>query len=210
MRKHIQRMLCTAGIVLVAAIPAFGQESEGSWSFVKDTEGVTFITARSEITAPQGSGIAMLRIRFQPRDSNRAKSDCKCVVVPVIVDLIVESPKRLPDFPFDKYDGPVEKTSNEFIRFELASADRGKARTVKVMPNGGYGGDLPDVFEFETNEKSVVSFLLDVKDGQRLSVMVNGPPSSIHVTFDTTGLKKLIDQVGLDAVPRLGSTRRQM
>jgi len=193
----------------VTAIPAFGQESDGSWNLVRNSAGATDVSARSEITAPHGSGTAILKIRFRPRDSNRAKSDCKCVVVPMIVYLIVESPKRLPSFPFDKYDGPVEKTSNEFMKFELVPGNQGNARTVKVMvPNGGYSGELPDAFEFETFEKSVVSLLSDVKDGQRLSVMVNGPPSSIQVTFDTTGLKKLLDQAGLNSVHKSGSARR--
>jgi hypothetical protein len=106
-------------------------------------------------------------------------------------------------FPFEKYDGPVDKTSNEFMRFEFAPGGQGRTRTVKVMvPNGSYSVNPRDAFVFETIEKNVVSFLLDVKDGQKLSVMVNGPPSTIHVAFDTTGLKKLLDQVGLRAVPR--------
>jgi hypothetical protein len=129
------------------------------------------------------------------------KADCKCVLVPVIVDLIVE-PKRLPLFPFEKYDGPVEKTKDEFISFEVVPG----TQTVKVMPNGGYITIPPEAseesFEFETIEKSVVRFLLNVKDGQKLRVMVNGHPSSIRFVFDTTGLKELLDQAGLKSVSR--------
>jgi hypothetical protein len=117
----------------------------------------------------------------------------------VIVYLIVESPKRLPSFPFEKYDGPVDKTQEEFIKFEITSRDQGRTRSMKVMPNGFYAVNPPDAFEFDTIEQSVVPFLLEVRDGQKLSITVNGPPSSIRVAFDTTGLKKLFDQMGLSA-----------
>lgn len=202
------RMLCMAGAILVATIPVLSQESKNSWTLVKDLTGVAEVSSRSEITVPKGSGFAILNIRYQAGDAALAKADCKCVVVPVIVSLIVESPKRLPTFPFEKYDGPVDKTSNELMRFEVAPEGQGRTRTVKVMPNGFYGVDPQDAFVFDTLEKSVVSFLLEVRDGQKLNVMVNGPPNSIQVSFDTTGLKKLFDQVGLKAVPRQSSVRR--
>lgn len=186
----------------LTTIPALGQESKSSWKLVKGATGITDVSARSEIITPQGSGFAILNIEYRTEDTASAKPDCKCVLVPVSVSLIVESPKHLPQFPFEKYDGPVDKTKNEFIKFEIAPGNQSRVRTVKVMPNGGYVDIPPEAFAFDTSEKSVVSFLLDVKDGQKLSVMVNGLPSSIHVAFDTTGLKKLLNQMGLMAVPR--------
>ena len=185
MRRIIQpRIWCTAAAILIAAIPASAQESKGQWKLEKSAIRGFDISARSEIATPQGAGFATFRITCQPG-----------VNPPVIVELIVESPKQLPLFPFEKYDGPVDKTSNEFIRLDVASGDQGRIRSLNLkVPNGGYndGG-----FIFDTIEKSVVSFLLKVNDGQKLSVIVNGPPSSIHVSFDTTGLKQLLDQVGL-------------
>ena len=185
MRRIIQpRIWCTAAAILIAAIPASAQESKGQWKLEKSAIRGFDISARSEIATPQGAGFATFRITCQPG-----------VTPPVIVDLIVEFPKQLPLFPFEKYDGPVDKTSNEFIRLNVASGDQGRIRSLNLeVPNGGYndGG-----FIFDTIEKSVVSFLLKVNDGQKLSVIVNGPPSSIHVSFDTTGLKQLLDQVGL-------------
>ena len=185
MRRIIQpRIWCTAAAILIAAIPASAQESKGQWKLEKSAIRGFDISARSEIATPQGAGFATFRITCQPG-----------VTPPVIVDLIVEFPKQLPLFPFEKYDGPVDKTSNEFIRLDVASGDQGRIRSLNLkVPNGGYndGG-----FIFDTIEKSVVSFLLKVNDGQKLSVIVNGPPSSIHVSFDTTGLKQLLDQAGL-------------
>ena len=201
-------MWCMAGIILLATIPALGQESKSSWTLVKDSNGAADVSARSEITTPKGSGFAILNIRYQPKDAAQAKADCKCVVVPVIVSLIVESPKRLPMFPFEKYEGPVDKTSDEFMTFEVAPHGQGRTRTVKVMPNGFYSVDPQDAFIFDTLEKKIMSFLLEVRDGQKLSVMVNGAPKSIQVAFDTTGLKKLLDQVGLKAAPRESSVRQ--
>jgi hypothetical protein len=173
--------------ILVTTISTFSQESKSSWRLLRAPSGVTEISARSEIVAPRGAGFATLKITYQPG-----------VNPPVIVNLIVESPKRLPIFPFDKYEGPVDKTKNEFIRFEVAPGDNVKIRSMNVkVPNGYYSVTPPGAFVVETIDKSAVSFLLDVKDGQKLSVMVNGPPSSIQVAFDTTGLKQLLDQVGL-------------
>jgi len=195
MRQIVQlRIWCMAAAILMATIPAFSQGSRSSWSLVRIRSGVSEISARSEIVAPQEAGFATLKITCQPG-----------VNPPVIVNLIVESPKHLPMFPFEKYDGPVDMTQNEFIRFEVIPGDQGGTRIMKVMPTGYYGVTPPDAFLFETIEKSVVSFLLNVKDGQKLSIMVNGPPSSIQVTFDTTGLKQLLDQ----AVPRQNSVRRK-
>lgn len=144
------------------------------------------ISARSEITAPQGAGFATFKIAYQPG-----------VVFPVTVSLIVESPKRLPRFPFEKYDGPVDRTQNEYMRLELASRNAGATRAIQLMPNGDSVDLPPEAFVFSTIEKRIARFLLTVKDGQKLSVIVNGPPSSIRVSFDTTGLKKLLDQIGL-------------
>ncbi len=143
---------------------------------MKGATGVTDLSARSEITAPQGSGFAVLNIEYRTVDTASAKPDCKCVLVPVSVRLTVESPKKLPQFPFEKYDGPVDKTKNEFIRFEIAPANQSRIRTVKVMPNGGYVDFPQEAFAFDTIDKSVVSFLLAAKDKQKVSVMMNGPP----------------------------------
>jgi hypothetical protein len=172
---------------LVAAITASGQEATNSWKLEKSPIRGFDILARSEIASPKGAGFATLKIKCQPG-----------VTPPAIVYLLIESPKQLPLFPFEKYDGPVEKTSKEFMTFDVASGGQDRTQTLKVnVPNGGYDDE---VFAFDTIEKDVVSFLLKVKDGQKLTVKVNGPPSTIQVAFDTTGLKKLLDQVGLRAI----------
>jgi len=183
------RIWVATAAILVAAIPASGQESKSSWKLKKSSIRGFDISTRSEIASPQGAGFATLMIKYQPT-----------VTPPAIVYLFVESPKQLPLFPFVKYDGPVDRTEKEFIKFEVAPEDPVRARTVKVMPDGYYGDTPPGAFVFDTIEKRVVSFLSKVKDGQKLIVTVNGPPSSIQVAFDTTGLKKLLDQVGLKAV----------
>jgi hypothetical protein len=170
---------------------ALGQESKSTWTSERAQSGITEISARSEIAAPQGAGFATLKIKHQPG-----------ITPPVIVYLIVESPNRIPLFPFGKYDGPVDRTQEEFIEFELAPGDQGRTRTVKAMPDGYYSVTPADAFVFDTIEKGVVSFLLAAKDGQKLNVMVNGLPSSIKVSFNTTGLQKLLEQAGLKAVPR--------
>jgi hypothetical protein len=175
-----------AATVLTGTAPSLAQESASPWKSAKDPSGATEVSARSEIAAPQGAGFAILKILY-PVGGNPS----------VIVYLIVESPKRLPAFPFDLYDGAVDKTEKEFIKFEVASEKQGSARSVKVMPNGFHTATPPGVFVFATIEKSVVSFLSRIRDGQRLTVMVNGTPSSLRVSFNTTGLKKLLDQTGL-------------
>lgn len=187
-RRTLQPLIwIAAAAILMAAIPAFAQESKSLWKLEKSTIRGFDISARSEIATPQGAGFATFKITCQPG-----------VTPPAIVYLIIESPKQLPLFPFEKYDGPVEKTSSEFIRLDVASGNQGQIRSLNVeVPNGGYNDGA---FTFDTIEKSVVSFLLKVNDGQKLTVTVNGPPSSIQVAFDTTGLKKLLDQVGLKAV----------
>jgi hypothetical protein len=165
-------------------MPASAQESKSQWKLEKSAIRGFDISARSEIATPQGAGFATFKITCQPG-----------VTPPVIVDLIIESPKQMPLFPFEKYDGPVDKTSSEFIRLDVASGNQGRIRSLNVdVPNGGYNDGA---FIFDTIEKSVVSFLLKVNDRQKLNVLVNGPPSSIQVAFDTTGLKQLLDQVGL-------------
>jgi len=188
-RRIIQLgICCTIAAILVAAISASGQESKSSWKLEKSAIRGFDISARGEIATPRGAGFATFKITYQPG-----------VTPAVIVYLIVESPKQLPLFPFEKYDGPVDKTNNEFIRFDVASGDQGRIRTLNLeVPNGGYDDAA---FVFDTVEKSVVSFLLKVKDGQKLTVIVNGPPSSIQVAFDTTGLRTLLDQVGLREMP---------
>jgi hypothetical protein len=175
--------------ILMVTQPILSQESGGSWKLVKGPNGYSEVSARSEITAPQGAGFAILKIKRQPG-----------VTPPVIVYLIVESPRRLPMFPFEKYDGPVDKTHNEFMTFEVPSGDRSRILSLKLMPNGFYGVDPPDAFVFDTIDNKVVPFLLEAKDGQKLTVGVNGPPTSIQVSFDTTGLKQLLDQMGLKTV----------
>ena len=183
---HVRIWFATAAI-LVVAIFASGQESKSSWTAEKSAIRGVDISARSEISSPQGSGFATLKIKCQPG-----------VTPPAIVYLSIESPEKLPSFPFDKYDGPVNKTDNEFIRFTITSVGQDRLQTLKVkVPNGGYDDG---VFVFDTIEKSVVSFLSKVKDGQKLTVTVNGPPSSIQVVFNTTGLKKLLDNAGVEAV----------
>jgi hypothetical protein len=171
----------------MAAIPAFAQGSKSLWKLEKSAIRGFDISARSEIATPQGAGFATFKITCQSG-----------VIPPAIVYLIIESPKQLPLFPFEKYDGPVDKTSSEFIRLDVDSGNQGRIRSLNVeVPNGGYNDGA---FTFDTIEKSVVSFLLKVNDGQKLTVLVNGPPSSIQVAFDTTGLKKLLDEAGLKAV----------
>jgi len=178
---------CTVAAILVATIPALGQESKSSWKVEKSSIRGLDISARSEIASPQGAGFATLKITCQPG-----------VTRPVIVYLIVESPKQLPLFPFEKYDGPVDKTSNEFIRLDVASGNQGRIRSLNwEVPNGGYNDG---VFIFDTIEKSVVSFLLGINDGQKLTVLVNGRPKSIQVSFDTTGLKKLLEQARMKSI----------
>ncbi len=189
MRRTIQlRIWFAIAAILLATIPALGQQSKSPWRLKKSPIRGVEVSARSEISAPQGAGYATFKIWYQPG-----------VNPPVIIDLIIESYKRLPVFPFEKYAGPVEMTGEEFVRFEVAGDDLGGSRVLKVMPNGGY---RDDTFFFDTIDKSAVSFLLGVRDGQKLSVMVNGLPSSIRVAFDTTGLKQLLDHVGLKAVPQ--------
>jgi hypothetical protein len=181
------RIWCAFAAILALISSTACQESRNSWKVVRDSSGIPEISARSEIAAPEGAGYATFKIRYQ-----------EGVTPPVIVDLIIESPKRLPFFPFEKYDGPVDKTKNEYIRFEVAPENQGGNPSVQVMPNGDYNDNA---FTFDTLDSRVVSFLLQVKDGEKLNVTVNGPPSSIHVSFDTTGLKSLLDKIGLKAMP---------
>jgi len=177
---------CTVATVVTATAPSFAQGSDSPWTSAQAPSGATEVSARSEIAAPQGSGFAILKILY------------KAGKPAVIVYLIVESPQRLPIFPFDKYDGPVDKTQEEFIKFEVTSEKQGSARSVKVVaPNGYYGVTPRDAFVFDIVDKSVVSFLSHIRDEQRLTVTVNGTPSSLRVSFDTTGLKKLLDQMSL-------------
>lgn len=70
------------------------------------------------------------------------------------------------------------------------------------MPSGSYVGTPHESFEFETYDDAVAALLLSVQDGERLQVTVNGPPSTIHAFFDTTGLKQLFDQIGFRALPQ--------
>ena len=195
-RRTLQpRIWIAAAAILMAAIPAFAQESKSLWKLEKSTVRGFDISARSEIATPQGAGFATLKITCQPG-----------VIPPAIVYLIVESPNQLPLFPFEKYDGPVEKTSSEFIRLDVASGNQGRIRSLNVeVPNGGYNDGA---FAFDTIEKSVVSFLSKVNDGQKLTVLVNGPPSSIQVAFDTTGLRQLLEEVGLKDMTRQGAVHR--
>jgi hypothetical protein len=190
-------MWCAVAVLLAVTIPAFSQESQGAWKLMNDPAGGNQVSARSEITTPQGAGFASLKIKHQAG-----------VNPPTIVYLIVESPKRLPVFPFEKYDGPVEKTPSEYMAFE-ASGEFGRTRSVKVIPNGFYSVTPPDAFVFDTIDRGVVSFLLEVKDGQKLSVLVNGPTNPIHVAFETTGLKQLLAQMGLKAMPRHNDARKK-
>jgi hypothetical protein len=173
----------------LAALPALGQGSTRSWALEKDNVRGIDISARQEIQSPHGAGFARFRITYQPG-----------VNPPVIVYLIIESPKQLPLFPFDKYDGPIDKTKNEFITLELAPSEGGTTQTIKwAAPNGSYAVTPPDAFVFDTVDKSVVSFLLKAGDEQKLRVTVNGVPRSIQVAFDTSGLKTLFHHVGLTA-----------
>ena len=145
------RSWCMAAAILVAVVPALSQESKSSWMLIREQSGANEVSAQSEITAPQGAGFATLRIRCQAG-----------VNPPVIVSFIVESLKRLPMFPFEIYDGPVDVTENEFMKLELAPGDQGRARTMKLIPNG-YRAITPEgAFVFETTEKRVVSFLLEI------------------------------------------------
>ena len=187
-RRISQLRIWIVAATMLAAMHAAGQESKSSWTLLRDSSGATEVSARSEITAPHGSGFAILKIRFQPTANPAA-----------IVYLTIESPQRLPLFPFEKYDGPVDKTEQEFIKFEIAPRYPGGMGTVRVMPNGFYTVTPLDAFAFDTIDKRVVSLLLGAKDGQELSVTVNGPPISIQVAFETTGLKRLLDQIGLRA-----------
>ena len=181
--------------ILVAGITASGQEATNSWKLEKSPVRGFDISARSEIASPQGAGFATLKIKCQPG-----------VTPPAIVYLLIESPKQLPLFPFEKYDGPVDKTDKEFMRFDVVSGGQDRTQTLKVsVPNGGYDDA---VFAFDTIEKSVVSFLSKVNDGQKLTVLVNGPPSSIQVAFDTTGLRQLLEEVGLKDMTRQGAVHR--
>jgi hypothetical protein len=200
MRRITQaRIWCTVAAILVASIPAWGQESKSSWMLVREQAGANEVSARSEIAMPQRAGFATLKITYRA-GGNPA----------MIAYLIVESPRRLPSFPFEKYDGPIDKTRNEFMTFEVGAGDKGKTRSMKVMPSGFYSVTPPDAFVFDTMDKGVASLLLEVKDGQKLTITVNGPPSSIQVVFDTTGLKQLFDQLGLKAVPRQKAISRNM
>jgi hypothetical protein len=183
-------MWCIVALFLRVTIPAFSQESQGAWKLMNDPAGGYEVSARSEISTPQGTGFATLKIKHQAGANP-----------PSIVYLIVESPKRLPMFPFEKYDGPVEKTPSEYMAFEV-SGELGRTRSVKVIPNGFYSITPPDAFIFDTIDKGVVSFLLEVKDGQKLSVTVNDPTNPIHVVFETAGLKQLLAQMGMKAMPR--------
>jgi hypothetical protein len=185
------RAWCMAAALLITSATALAQQSGSPWTLDRTPSGAIELSARSEIAAPQGAGFAILKI------IRRTSGDPK-----VIVYLIVESPKRIPTFPFDKYDGPVDKTSKEFITFEVAPGYHEALSGVKVMPNGYYAVTPPDAFVFDTIDKRVLPFLLAMKDGQKLSVMVNGPPSSIRVVFDTTGLKQVLGQMGLEVAPR--------
>jgi hypothetical protein len=180
--------LCMAANVLTAPSPSLAQETESRWVSAQDPSGATEVSARSEIAAPKGAGFATLKILH--------RTDGKPAV---IVYLIVESPKRLSSFPFDKYDGPVDKTDREFIQFEVGNTKQGSTSSVKVMPNGYYGVNPPGAFVFDTIDKSVVSFLSRIRDGQRMTVRVNGPPDSVRIVFDTTGLRTLLDQMNLKA-----------
>jgi hypothetical protein len=175
---------------LMLTISVFSQESQKTWKLMNDSAGGYEVSARSEISTPKGAGFAILKIKHQAG-----------VNPPSIVYLIVESPKRLPMFPFEKYDGPVEKPSSEYMAFQVSGASS-RTRSVKVIPNGFYSVTPPDAFIFDTIDKSVVSFLLDVKDGQKLSVIVNSPANPIHVVFETAGLKQLLAQMGMKATPQ--------
>jgi hypothetical protein len=172
-------------------VPALAKQTSSPWVLAQGPNGATEVSARSEIAAPQGSGFAVLKI-IHPAGDNPE----------VIVNLIVEAPKRLQVFPFDKYEGPVDKTAKEFMSFDIASRDRGAIGPAKVMPNGYYSASLPGAFVFETIDKKLVRLLLGIGDGQKLTVMVNGRPNSIRVVFDTTGLKKILHRMGMKPAPR--------
>ena len=174
---------CLNAAALTVTAPCLAQELDSSWKSIQRPSGATEISARSEIVAPHGAGFATLKILQRASGKPR-----------VIVYLIIESPKRVPSFPFDKYDGPVDKTAKQFIKFEVAPKKQGTTSSVKIMPNGYYGVEPPDAFVFDTIDKSVVSFLTRLRDGQILKVIVNGSPSSLQVAFDATGLNKLLNQ----------------
>jgi hypothetical protein len=184
MQGNMRSVLCLAAAVLIAALPACGQQHQSAWKLVRESDGFTEISARSEISTPKDAGFAVLRI---VRGAGRQPG--------ISVSLVVESPKRLPQFPFEKYDGPIDKTRQEFMDFEVVPGVQGKTAVRALVPNGGYVPTPPEAFAFTTSREDVIRALSGVRDGQKLNITVNGSPNSIQVAFDTTGLKQLIDQM---------------
>lgn len=108
------RMVCLLLAFGIAAQTAVGQKT--LWTLEKKSAEATEISGRSAITSPEGAGFATFKVTYQPR-----------VEPQVSFDLIVETPERLSRFPFAKYDGPVDRTDSEFIRFALDAGTEGKS-----------------------------------------------------------------------------------
>jgi hypothetical protein len=154
-----------------------------NWEISQESHGKTFAFAIGKIKTPIKSGYA--RLLIEPGRGEKVGTK---------ISLVIESPKILRNFPFDRYEGPVEKSQNEYMCVTVTNV---KARkSVLVKPNGYYSELIPGCFMFSSLDPRLMNLLRDVQDGNQIIVSVNAVDgNSILVEFKTADLQKMLKKL---------------
>ena len=171
-------VLMSASIVSYAQLPS-------AWDFARLENGKSSVSSRTAVLRPKDGGFAVLKVE---------KGAGKGAGVKLV--LIIENPKLMPKFPFGSFEGPVDKTTNDFMTFQASVG--GRKKEMKCAPNGGYAPGGGGGFQFSTINSRMISFMKGLSDGSCLRVKVHAEGNeAIEVEFKTDGLvdglKKLSD-----------------
>ena len=133
-----------------------------------------------------------------PRDSGSMKIAIESGLgrhAGISVKMLIESPGTVKGFPFDLFEGPVEKSKDEYM---LLQARRKKevVKEIKCVPNGYYVAEGNGGFLFTTESSAVIKFLRSLEDGCTLTVRIQAQAGCfIEVDCCTDGLRAGLDEI---------------
>ena len=165
-------------ILLLSTLSLLGAgDDEGKWKIALLQNGKSQISVRGAISAPPQAGFARLIVEKGVGPKGRFK-----------VIFLIESPNSLEAFPFNKFEGPIEKSKDDFMT--LSEVGSHPEKVIRCVPNGGFVGVDHTGFQFSSVSPQLISFLKELHEPSKLRVTIHSS-SSKEIQFEcvTEGLK---------------------
>jgi hypothetical protein len=165
-------------MMMLSSLILFGENPlDNEWHYILKENGKKALIYRTTISNPKESGHATLSIE-KGLGSNAG----------TVLEVLIESPDKVRDFPFDAFEGPVDKSKNDYLAISVVK--KKYKHKISCIPNGRYIVNNNGGFVFSTINPKIISFLKKVEGGSKLLVQIHSSKGArIEIRCTTDGLK---------------------